>query len=119
DGALQSQAFERAGFEGDKGRLEFGFADLKLIHLSGRGARARIVDTCKTADVVIVTVKLSAANFECDVYDPVRLRETGSLAMIKGSDGIEIISAKSIAGQRLWNSADVRTGALRFKTNRW
>jgi len=112
DGALQSEAFERAGFSGQKGMLEFASAGQGLLHLSGRGAADRVADACKRAALVVVTVRIEAADYGCEVYDPTRLRKTGSLAISVNSDGWQIISARAQAGQRLWNSRRVRRALL-------
>jgi competence protein ComEC len=108
DGVVQAQAFERAGFGGVKGTLEFDVADQTVVHLSGRGAGGRIGEACGRAQVVIVTVKAEAGAFGCEVFDPVRLRATGALAFFAEDDGLKIIEARAVSGQRLWNSRAAR-----------
>ncbi len=108
DGVLQSQAFERSGFGGNVGQLKFGVAQKALVHLSGRGAGGRVADACNGADYVIVTVKIDAQDFSCEVYDPSRLRATGALAIFASPDGAKIVSARQVAGQRLWNTRRIR-----------
>jgi len=83
-----------------------------LVHLSGRGAADRVLAACKRASLVVVTVKITPGNYGCEVYDPVRLRKTGSLAIAVDTDGWQVLTARAQAGQRLWNSRQVRRALL-------
>ena len=110
DGAVQADAFARAGFTGVKGNLGFQIADKAFIHLSGRGASARVRDSCANAAYVIVAARTEPGQpgWPCQIIDRALLRELGSIAIIDGADGLKILGARQVAGQRLWNSARVR-----------
>ncbi|MEE9389388.1 MAG: ComEC/Rec2 family competence protein [Paracoccaceae bacterium] len=108
DGAIREAAFERSGFAGVKGALEIDLAGTTLMHLSGRGARDRVAEACDRASFVFITVRVEPDDYGCDVYDPVRLRDTGAIAFAAGEKGLEITTARQRAGDRLWNSRDVR-----------
>ncbi len=111
DGVEQADAFARAGFGGTKGALEFRIAGQGFVHLSGRGSSERVAQACAQAAIVIVTAKVDADDFPCQVFDPKRLRQTGALAFIVTDGDLEMVSAREVAGQRLWNSRDIRKQA--------
>lgn len=108
DGAIQADAHARAGIGGVKGALNFQAAGMDFVHLSGRGTADRLAPACARADVVIMTVKVQASDYPCQVYDPVRLRKTGALAVVNGKNGPKIVTARQFSGERLWNSSQVR-----------
>ncbi len=112
DGVVQAAAFERLGFAGQKGELEFELAGDTMVYLSGRGARDRVSAACKRAVMVVITVQLEPQDYGCEVYDPLRLRDTGSLAISAGQGGLKILSAAEQTGARLWNSPAVRRRVL-------
>ena len=45
----------------------------------------------------------------CRIYDVAKLRDTGALAVYSTGDGLRIVSAKEVAGQRLWNTRPGRS----------
>ena len=70
-----------------------------IVHVVGKRAAASY-DKCSVGLVVIASVPM-ALDGSCEVFDPKRLRDTGSLAISdKG-----IVTARSQSGQRLWNTA--------------
>ena len=57
----------------------------------------------------IATGKSSDQNAQgCEIYDARRLRDTGSLAVIPGPEGLRIVTAQELSGHRLWNGASPR-----------
>jgi competence protein ComEC len=108
DGADQGQAFARPGFAGIKGDLRADLGGVVVAHLSGRGTGARLAAACDTAALVVVSVKVVGAPRGCDVYDPLRLRDTGALAVLSDGGGVRIVSARAVAGRRLWSSRAMR-----------
>ncbi|MGR3344903.1 MAG: ComEC/Rec2 family competence protein [Paracoccaceae bacterium] len=110
DGAAQATAFARLGFSGSKGNLEFRIGDTAFIHLSGRGALARVGESCADAAYVILSAKIEAteAEYPCRIIDRTMLRNLGSVAIFDAPDGLKILSARQVAGQRLWNSREAR-----------
>ncbi len=40
---------------------------------------------------------------DCDLYDTARLRATGSLAIRLRGDALEVVTARDVSGDRLWN----------------
>jgi len=108
DGADQAQAFARAGLGGVKGDLRLDLDGTVVARLSGRGTGARLAAACEAASLVVVSVKVADAPPGCDVYDPVRLRDTGALAISSAGQGVQIVTARAVAGRRLWNSRAMR-----------
>ena len=113
DGAAQATAFARIGFTGGKGNLRFQVADQAFTLLSGRGAAARVSDSCTDAAYVILAAKneRGADAFPCQVIDRTLLRDLGSVAIFDRPEGLKILGARQMAGQRLWNSVEVRERA--------
>ncbi|WP_368183665.1 ComEC/Rec2 family competence protein [Aestuariibius sp. HNIBRBA575] len=70
-----------------------------------RGQRqSTSLEGCGGADILIMNVE-NQTDRPCDVYDPIRLRSTGSLALYQ--DRANIITAQSLAGNRIWNTPSI------------
>lgn len=108
DGAPVEQwiAYNRAGIEEDGRVFRTQAADARIINIRGATALAGI-EGCGGADVLI-TNQDAPPTGGCEVYDIQRLRETGALAGWDVDGRLEIISVRDLAGERLWNSEDVR-----------
>jgi competence protein ComEC len=100
DTALQEAAYQRPGLEGAAGNLTFTLGGQQVVHLSGRGADARIADACRTAALVIVAK--GGAEAPCLVMTEEKLREFGALAVYPGAKTLRIVGAKHYGGVRLW-----------------
>ena len=75
-----------------------------IIHLSGKRAVAAF-SGCQPEDVVVASADMATdRDWGCQVYDPLRLRKTGAIALNKSAQGWEVTTAKDRAGTRLWNS---------------
>ncbi|TMV08713.1 ComEC family competence protein [Ruegeria sediminis] len=96
DGADQAAAAARwPQPDGDLRR--FRLIDRELIHVTGKRAAQRL-DGCHANLIVVSTVSLDLTG-ECDVFDPERLRLTGSLAL----DGGTVRTSVEMSGNRLWS----------------
>jgi competence protein ComEC len=75
-----------------------------LVHLSGKRALAGF-DTSLCAKNPIVVTSVAATNMPkgCDIYDPKRLSQTGSLAISTQGTKVQTTTARDVSGQRLWN----------------
>lgn len=114
DGADQTRAATRGGFDGEKGHILFGVGVARFAHLSGRGARERVAQSCASAGHVFLSAKYEGARPKgCDLYDQVRLRETGSVAIYLEEGGAKIVTARDFSGARLWNSKPMRASLNR------
>lgn len=71
---------------------------LGVTHLQGKRA-AQAFAGCATPEIVVASVDLPELP-GCDIYDPARLRRTGSVAVWLAPDGPRIETA---AGARLWH----------------
>jgi competence protein ComEC len=79
-----------------------------IIHLSGKRAVAAF-QGCRRGEIVIASVPMEPdPAWNCRVFDPIQLRETGALALWKMPKGWHISTAKEHAGARLWNSRPAR-----------
>ncbi|MFT4961369.1 MAG: competence protein ComEC [Paracoccaceae bacterium] len=101
DGVLQDKAAQR--WPEDQGKIRvIQVGSAEIVHLTGKRAAAGFHD-CKPGQVVISAVELKLTG-PCDLYDPKRLRQTGSLAVRDG----KILTAKSVSGDRIWNTTPAR-----------
>ncbi len=105
DGQDQTGAAMRPGWGGVDGTKSFVLNGLTIVHLSGRGAEARIADTCRTAALVVIA-KDVAEEADCPVYDIKKLRSSGSLAVSAQDTGLRLVGAKEFSGTRLWSGAN-------------
>ncbi|MHA6262111.1 ComEC/Rec2 family competence protein [Arenibacterium sp. CAU 1754] len=98
DGVDQGHAARRWPGQADKAmvrKIEIG--PREVVHVIGKRGAAQFGE-CTAGQLVIASVPLDLRG-GCDVYDPDRLRGTGSLAI--GKEGI--VTARSQSGQRRWN----------------
>lgn len=105
DGAAQSLAAARDGFESrDKDRIWLG-KPLKIAVLAGRDPTARVAQYCNKGFWVVLPAKRTGDYpADCEVFDPQRLSETGVIA-IRLQDGFpQMETARERAGVRPWNS---------------
>ena len=101
DGADQFEAAARSGgLTG--GALKFGIST--VVHLSGRGAKDKIVPACSSADLIIYPGVLEQPP-PCNVVDQVVLRKSGAAALYQRNGALEFIGAKELVGHRLWSGS--------------
>lgn len=76
----------------------------EIVHLSGKRALAAY-QRCARGQIVIVSVKLESPLVGgCDVYDPIRLRDTGSVTLGLKDGDVITHTARQMAGTRLWTN---------------
>lgn len=89
DGAPQWQAAER--WQGGA-----------VLHLSGKRALAAF-EGCTAGQIVVTSaVPEEAKEFGCPMFDPQKLRLTGSIALTQTPAGWQMTTARDLAGERLW-----------------
>ncbi|GAA4217310.1 competence protein ComEC [Sagittula marina] len=102
-GAVQSRLAEASVF----GR--------QILHVQGKRA-ARQISGCEAGKIVVSSVPLSLEG-DCMIFDPERLKRTGSIAFWKTENGLEMVTASDVSGDRLWHDIPkkraVDDGALR------
>lgn len=97
DGAIQSMAADR--WPGGPSRLrQFKLGKTEVIHIIGKRAASKW-DQCLQDQLIIASIPLDLPG-ACTIYDPAKLRRTGSLALSEG----KIVTARQLSGQRLWNT---------------
>lgn len=110
DPNLQDAAALRGGLEGEEGAREVTVGAAKVVHLTGRGARERVAEACRIADMVILSVEAEAPA-GCTLYDAAALRVTGSLAIWPEGEGVRVVTAAERSGARLWNGGGWKSRA--------
>jgi competence protein ComEC len=77
---------------------------LRVLQISGRGAADRAARACAEADLVVLTVQAPAAlPADCRIYDMLRLRRTGALAVWLQNGQPRLTTAAEVAGDRPWS----------------
>lgn len=107
DGVDQAGAALRAGFTGKPDDLRLRLGELRIAHLTGRGAADRVAAACREADLVITSADI-LTGATCQVIDRRSLARTGALALHHGPEGLHVLTAQDRAGQRLWTTAAPR-----------
>jgi competence protein ComEC len=102
DRVAQEEAHARAGFAGEPGALSFPLGAGTAVHLSGRGAAARVAEACAAADLVILAAKAEAPA-GCRLIDGTSLARTGTLALYAEGADFHIVTVRDWIGRRPWN----------------
>jgi competence protein ComEC len=104
DGDLADQvtAAARPGFTGPKGARAFALGPLRAVHLKGKGAAGRLADSCRTAQLVILSVPAKQSPEGCRIIDSDDLAASGPQAIWVARDGSLRIVATDRAN-RLWS----------------
>ena len=89
-------------------------AGTRVLNLRGATALAAI-EGCGGADIVISNQEMRALA-GCEVYDIVRLRQTGALAGWIEAGELRLISVRDHTEERIWNTASVRRRELPLMT---
>ncbi len=103
DGALQPDAFQRAAFSGGKGTLTADLNGQPLRVFTGKGAAGRASDACRDGAIVVLTEDWAAPSDGCILFDRHKLYGTGAVAVYQSSGGSLYVTARDLAGDRLWN----------------
>ncbi|MEO0936898.1 MAG: ComEC/Rec2 family competence protein [Pseudomonadota bacterium] len=74
-----------------------------VLHGTGKRAASAAPD-CTAGQIMVVNVALPAAPGPCDVFDPERLRQTGAVALVARGGTLVMVTARDVAGDRLWSS---------------
>ena len=102
----QAIAYNRVGLdeEGRVVRVRVGAREIVNI----RGATAlEAFQNCEESQILITNQEVTG-DWDCDVYDIRRLRETGTLAGYVENGELQFLSVRDHAGDRLWNTQSVR-----------
>ncbi len=103
----QEQAAARSGIARDGNVHRINFGGITLVHAAGKRALAQIAD-CNGADILVTNVSDDTAR-SCTVYDPIRLRETGSIALEADESGnVTRTTATDTTGIRPWTTSSKR-----------
>ena len=106
DGDLVAQevAAARPGFDGPANARQAVFAGHALWHLTGQGAADRAAEVCRGGAVVVVNMPVPAPlPGDCLLLDPLRLAETGALALDANEGGALVWRpSRDLRGDRRW-----------------
>lgn len=76
-------------------------------HVVGKGAADRVAGVCSHNQIVVTTMNVTEKTEGCVLFNPEKLRETGSLSIFMDTEDptkLRIVSAKDLSGARPWNS---------------
>lgn len=99
DGDGTDQPGAAARWPGEAGKVQvMSIGKTEIVHVIGKTGAA-MIDGCKAGQIVVSSVPLNLTG-PCEVFDPKRLIQTGSLAITEQG----ILTAREAAGQRIWNT---------------
>ncbi|MEP1614328.1 MAG: ComEC/Rec2 family competence protein [Roseobacter sp.] len=75
----------------------------KIRHIFGKRA-LNAFDSCAADQVIIASGQVKGTGLECDIYDPVRLRDLGAVAFYESGGELRTVTVRDITGTRLWSS---------------
>lgn len=87
---------------------------LHLMHLQGKRAAAR-VETCQPGQIIVSSVDIDLPG-GCEVFDPARLRHSGSVAVWMEQGTPRIVTDRDASGTRLWHGATPKPFRLAWGT---
>ena len=109
DLATAEEAAARPGWQGPKGARQADLGNLRIVHLSGKGAADRVAQACTTGAIVILAARAPAGeDRDCLLLDESRLARTGAAAGWLRPQGIRWADDAAANGARLWTSPAVR-----------
>jgi len=75
-----------------------------IVHLSGKRAVASFAG-CREGQIIVASVEVPALSDPvCTVFDPVRLKHTGAVALNQTAEGWVMTTSRDTAGERLWTA---------------
>jgi competence protein ComEC len=77
--------------------------DLNVIHLIGKKA-VEGQGRCNVGQIIIASVEVERDLGPCTVYDPKTLRAHGSIGFFTTANGIKLVSARDVSGDRIWSA---------------
>lgn len=95
DGDTVDQFVAAARWKGETRNVTIGATE--VVHVIGKRA-VQVYDECRVGQIVVTTVAKDLTG-GCQLFDPVRLRQSGSLMLT--TEG-KLLSAQDLVGQRLW-----------------
>lgn len=102
-GVTQAEAAQRSGFLGEKGVRRFTVNGQVFVHLTGKGAQARLAAECVAGRWVVTTAEFTG-EAACTMVGAASLKKTGPLAIYVDKTGLRLVSTKQRTGRRIWNS---------------
>lgn len=108
DPAEQSVAHARADVDRGRGQAELTLGAFRVAHLWGKGAPDNLATACRDVDLVVIAAELPVRTGDCRIWDILRLRETGSVALRLEGDTLKTLSARDVTGTRPWNAGPGR-----------
>lgn len=105
DLALQPEAFARPAFSGPKGALTATFGGRPLRIFTGKGAADRAKDACTDGAILVLSERWPGPLIgqPCRILDRSWLRHYGAVAFFADGTGLRMLTARTVAGERLWN----------------
>jgi len=113
DMSTQTEAFARTGFAHRRARSDWPSLnpDLQIeqiVQLRGKNASILARDVCLLGVVLVSLKPLNEPQGPCAIFDPARLRDTGSVAVQFTKNDMVWSYANAISGARLWTDPRLR-----------
>ncbi len=110
DVSEQAVAFARPGFDHARARSDWDLsdADLKIIQLRGKNAAEVAPSLCRSGVLLVSLRPVPDQTGRCQMFDAIKLRQTGSAALVLSEKGPSWVYANQVTGQRLWTDRDLQ-----------
>jgi competence protein ComEC len=115
DGDLvdQEAAFARGAFTGTRGQVRADLGPVTLWHLTGKTSARRAEAVCTPGAIVVIDGYWQGGSPACRLFDAQLLDRSGAVALLDTGEGIAtVLSARDLAGRRLWNDRGTRARRL-------
>jgi competence protein ComEC len=105
DTADQPTAFQRAGFVGNKGAMAATVEGRPVRVFFGKGSGERAKGACSDDAILVLNEAWigDGPADRCQVFDLTYLRANGAVALFDLHKAMRIVTARAVAGDRLWN----------------
>jgi len=100
--ADQAEAHQRPAFTDDDGVPAAQVAGQVFFHLHRKRHAERARHLCREGAWLISPLPLEGGGGPCRVLDAPRLRQSGSVAVFAGRDGVRVRTTAGHSGTRLW-----------------
>lgn len=100
DEASQIAAAARPGMTPVSGGVQFTFAGVDWVHLTGRGGEAALAGHCRHGVTVILNARAPLNPGNCRLFDQRSLSQSGAIAV--GIEG-HLTTAQEVSGRRPWS----------------
>lgn len=128
DGAPQEDAAARPLWDGAQNQrsalLTIGGRELRVYHLTGKGAPERASDLCRNEALLVVDSSMGTDTIrrparECSLLDAALLQRTGAIALYDTGQGARVVATDHAPQGRAWAASGMTNLGAAVALNAW